>query len=58
VDEGADAGIFDAAARTGVPVPFSGWRGEAWRRTLDVLIFFFEGLGALSFTFTRRTLRF
>jgi hypothetical protein len=33
-----------------------GW-GEAWRRTIDVLIFFFVGLAVLSFTSTGRAFR-
>lgn len=53
LDEGAGAGTFDAEPSA------AGWRGESWRRAVDVFIFVFfvGGVGALSFTSTTRGLR-
>jgi hypothetical protein len=51
LDEGAGAGTLDA-----VPCPLAGFSG-GWRRAVEVLIVFFEGLEAFSFTSTGRALR-
>jgi hypothetical protein len=64
LDEAAASGNFDAAARAGVPALFpggvAGWRGEAWRRPIDVFMAFewlFEWLEAESFRSTRGAFR-
>jgi len=50
LDDGAGAGTLDA-----VPGTLAGFSG--WRRAVEVFIVFFEGLGTISFTSTRRALR-
>jgi hypothetical protein len=59
LDDGAGAGTLDAVDGPG-PEAVLGLRvggGAAWRRAVEVLMVFFGGLGALSFTSTRRALR-
>jgi hypothetical protein len=57
---GATLGLDEA---TGLPALFpsgvggTAWRGDAWRRLIDVFIMFFEWLEAESFTSTRGTFR-
>jgi hypothetical protein len=50
---------FDAATLAVAPALLAGWRGEGWRRAIEVFIFVvLEGLlDARSFTSTRFTLR-
>jgi hypothetical protein len=50
---------FDAATLAVAPALLAGWRGEGWRRAIEVFIFVVLGgwLDARSFTSTRFTLR-
>jgi hypothetical protein len=60
LDEGAGAGTLDAVAREDAPRALVGFGAEGevgWRRAVEVFIVFFEGLGTISFTSTRRALR-